>query len=322
MNLGIGDWIVKKIGAYLTKDRPPLRSYLCDFDRIRYEVRPADVLLIEGRNHVSHVIKQITQSTWSHACLYIGRLHDIDDPELREHVRKHFDGSSNEQLVIEGMLGQGTIVTPLSHYKNDHIRISRPAGLARADAQKVIAFAINKLGGEYSLRHLLDLFRFLFPWGIMPKRWRSVIFEHNALKPTHDICSSMIAEAFACVKFPILPIVRTDSEHGLQLIQRHSKIFTPSDFDYSPYFNIIKYPFFALSETAPYRDLPWQDDVVAIDSKQGIEVIKKPTTSTPSMEVKEMYVEKTHEAIKSSEKDDSELSEPSENRANKHKAES
>lgn len=281
MNIGFGDWIIKKIGAYLIKDRPPIRGYLCDFDRIRYEVRPGDVLLIEGRNHVSHVIKQITQSAWSHSCLYIGRLHDIDDQELRHHVRQFYHGSSNEQLVIEGMLGQGTIITPITQYKNDHIRICRPTGLIRADAQKVIAYAINKLGGHYSLRHLLDLFRFLFPWGIMPKRWRSVIFEHNALKPTHDICSSMIADAFASVKFPILPIVQTDSEHGLQLIQRHSKIFTPSDFDYSPYFNIIKYPFFAIGEGAMYKDLPWKKDVVGIDSKSGsVEVIRN-APSTP-----------------------------------------
>lgn len=275
MNLGIGDWIVKKIGAYLTKDHPSHRGYLCDFDRIRYEVRQADVLLIEGRNRVSSVIKQITQSAWSHSCLYIGRLHDIDDPELREHVRKYYDGPTNQQLIIEGMLGQGTIVTPLSHYKNDHIRICRPSGLIRSDAQKVIAYAINKLGGHYSVRHIADLFRFLFPWSIMPKKFRSVIFEHNALKPTHDICSSMIAEAFSSVKFPILPIVKTDSEHGLELLQRHSKIFTPSDFDYSPYFNIIKYPFFAIAEGAPYKDLPWREDVVAIDMKSGVEVIKK-----------------------------------------------
>lgn len=275
MRIGFGNWLIKKIGGYLTRDRPSNHGYLCDFDRIRYEVRPADVLLIEGRNHISHVIKQITQSSWSHSCLYIGRLHDIDDPELRQHVKKFYDGPSDAQLVVEGMLGQGTIITALAHYKNDHIRICRPAGLSRSDAQKVTAYSINKLGGQYSLRHIFDLMRFLFPWAIMPKRWRSVLFEHNTLKPTHDICSSMIADAFSSVKFPILPIVKTDHEKGLELIQRNSKLFTPSDFDYSPYFNIIKYPFFAISETIPYKDLPWRDDVIGIDHKSHIEIIKK-----------------------------------------------
>lgn len=278
MNLGFGDWLFKKMGAYLTKDRPSKRGYLCDFDRIRYEVRQGDVLLIEGRNHISHVIKQITQSTWSHSCLYIGRLHDVDDPELRHHIQKYYDGPSDEQLVIEGILGKGTIVTALSHYKNDHIRICRPAGLARADAQKVVAFAINKLGGQYDVRHLFDLARFMFPWTIMPRTWRSSLFEHNALKPTHDICSSMIAEAFSSVKFPILPIVEHDLERGIELIQRSSKLFTPSDFDYSPYFNIIKYPFFAVGETAPYKDLPWREDIVGIDTQKGVQIIKKVPT--------------------------------------------
>lgn len=302
MRIGFGNWLIKKIGAYLTNDRPSQRGYLCDFDRIRYEVRPADVLLIEGRNHISQVIKQITQSSWSHSCLYIGRLHDIDDPELRQHVKKYYDGPSDSQLVIEGILGRGTIVTPLVHYKNDHIRICRPAGLSRADAQKVTSYAINKLGGQYSLRHIFDLMRFLFPWAIMPKRWRSVIFEHNALKPTHDICSSMIAEAFSSVKFPILPIVKTDHEKGLELIQRSTKLFTPSDFDYSPYFNIIKYPFFAISETMPYKDLPWRDDVVGIDHKSHVEIIKKQAMYNAEQAEKENDLTTEKEEIKDTDK--------------------
>lgn len=275
MRLGFGNWLIEKLGSVLMKDKRPIHGFLCDFDRIRYEVRPGDVLLVEGRNRVSHIIQQITQSPWSHAMLYIGRIHDIDDPTLRQFVKKHYDGPAGEQLIIESMLGKGTIVAPLLNYKDDHIRICRPQGLARTDAQKIIRFAIGRLGGQYDLRHIFDLLRFLFPWTILPRRWRSSLFNQNALKPTHDICSSMIAEAFSSVKFPILPIIKHDTKDGIQLIVRHHKLFTPSDFDYSPYFNIIKYPFFAISGGSTYQDLPWREDVIAIDDRHKIEVIEK-----------------------------------------------
>ena len=35
-------------------------------------LKPGDVLLVEGNNHISGVIKYLTQSTWSHAALYVG----------------------------------------------------------------------------------------------------------------------------------------------------------------------------------------------------------------------------------------------------------
>ncbi|NNJ96604.1 MAG: hypothetical protein HKP12_05535, partial [Gammaproteobacteria bacterium] len=35
------------------------------------------------------------------------------------------------------------------------------------------------------------------------------------------------------------------------------KLITPSDFDYSPYFDVIKYPMLDLDDLAVYRKLPW-----------------------------------------------------------------
>jgi len=237
---------------------PPNRDYpLCDFERIRYEVRPCDVLLIEGRSRVSNVIKQITQSPWSHACIYIGRLHDVDDIGLRKKLAEHFNGAPNVQLVIEGYLGKGTIVSPLESYHNDHIRICRPRGLARNDAQDVIAYAINQLGSPYDVRQIFDLARFLVPWSIMPGRWRSSLFKRNVGESTKTVCSTMIAKAFSSVEFPILPVIKQHEETGIELIKLNPKLFTPSDFDYSPFFEIIKYPFIELGDHANYRNLPW-----------------------------------------------------------------
>ncbi len=275
MSLGFGNWLISKAGTWLTRNTGPSRAYLCDFDRIRYEVRPGDVLLIEGRNHVSNVIKRITQSPWTHSALYIGRLHDIDDPALRSELLQYYHGSPDTQLLIESMLGKGTIVTDLNHYKTEHIRICRPQGLSRSDAQKVSNFAIHRLGRMYDLRHIFDLYRFLFPWALWPRRWRSSLFEANPQQPTHDICSSMIAEAFMGVKFPILPILVRDTTKGVQIIPRNPKLFTPSDFDYSPYFHIIKYPYLDIVGPSSYSELPWKEGELGYIDKHDVVFISK-----------------------------------------------
>jgi hypothetical protein len=41
-------------------------------DVLRAVLRPADVLLVEGNTRISTAIKHLTQSTWSHAALYVG----------------------------------------------------------------------------------------------------------------------------------------------------------------------------------------------------------------------------------------------------------
>lgn len=259
-------WLYKKISDYYTRDKPPKRAYLCDFDRICYEVRPGDVLLVEGRNRISRIIQNITKSPWSHAALYIGRIHDIEDAMLRELIHKHYKGPTREQLLVESIVGKGTFIGPLSHYRQDHIRICRPSGLSYRDAQKVIAYAVKHVGDRYNVRHFFDLGRFLLASHFIPKRYGSSIFINEPSQTTKEICSAMIASAFTAIKFPILPLIRPDEQsHQLELIRRNPKLFTPSDFDYSPYFNIIKYPLFPLTSLAPYRQLPWRDEILSND---------------------------------------------------------
>lgn len=255
-------WIAKTISHWLTVETPADQTPLCDFERITYEIRPADVLLVEGRSRVSHVIKNITQSPWTHSALYIGRLADIDDPIVREHISYLYDGDPLDQLVIEALLGEGTIVNPLHKYRHDHVRICRPSGLSRSDAQQVVKFAANHLGCDYDIRQLLDLARFLFPYGVLPRRWRSSLFEHNAGIPTRTVCSSMLAAAFNFVHFPVLPVVQRMEDGAVKLYKRNARLHTPRDFDYSPYFEIIKYPYLGLKDRALYRNLPWEDEYI------------------------------------------------------------
>jgi len=246
-----------KFVQWLTYETPNNNTPLTSFERLRYELRPGDVLLVEGRSNVSEIIKSITQSIWTHSFFYIGRLHDIDDPMLRDHIQKYRHCSPDEQLIIEAMLGKGIVVSAIDTYDGEHLRICRPRGITRTDSQKVIAYAIEQLGADYNVRQLMDLARFMFPYWFLPKRWRSTLFEHNAGKPTKTVCSTMMAEAFAKVRFPIIPVLHQDKNGTLRLIRTNSKLTTPRDFDHSPYFDVIKYPILDFDELGIYRKLPW-----------------------------------------------------------------
>ena len=266
------NWIRTAIVNWLKYKEPLPRTPLSDFERIRHEVKACDILLVEGRSRVSEVIKLITQSNWSHAVLYIGRLHDIEDPLLRERLGAYFHGNADKQLIIESELGLGTVVRALTAYEREHLRICRPRGLGYNDSQKVLAYAIGRLGTAYDVRQIFDLARFLFPWVIMPRRWRSTLFSARPGKNTHTVCSTMIAEAFGNIQFPILPLVKRVEGDRVQLYMRNPKLCTPSDFDYSPYFDIIKYPFLDFHHHADQRLVPWQGAANLSSQEKGMYV--------------------------------------------------
>ena len=68
---GIGRLIVR----YLQK---PVHGYEpftpSDPEHLRGIIDQGDVLLVEGNNRVSGIIKYLTQSTWSHAALFVGPI--------------------------------------------------------------------------------------------------------------------------------------------------------------------------------------------------------------------------------------------------------
>jgi hypothetical protein len=140
--------------------------------------------------------------------------------------------------------------------------------------EQVIAYAIRALGLPYSVRHFLDLARFMLPWSILPRRWGSSLFRTTKGELESGICSSLIAEAFTAIKFPILPFLKIEDPSNWELIHRNPHLFTPKDFDYSPYFEIIKYPIFDPNEPLPYyRRLPWAKEGML---HQGGGIISEP----------------------------------------------
>jgi hypothetical protein len=253
LRFSVWEWMVR----WLTAEGAPHEIPLSDFPRLAESIQPGDVVLVEGRTRIGRVIRLITQSPWTHAALSIGRLADIRDPALRRLVTQYYPAEPGEQLLIEALIGEGTRICPLTKYRGDHLRICRPRGLCPDDAQRVIAHAVRRLGSDYDVRQLLDLARFFLPWGVLPRRWRSSLFEARAGGTTRTLCSCLVAEAFDSVGYPILPFVERREDGSLRFFKRNPRLFTPRDFDYSPYFELIKFPLVRLDAPGDYRRLRW-----------------------------------------------------------------
>ena len=266
--MAVSNWLMGKISRWLNMNVEIDSSEipLTDFERLSEELRLGDVLLVEGRSRVSNIIKSITFSPWTHSVLYIGRLSEINDGNLKNRIAEHYRGDRNQQLIVEAMLGEGTVIYPVSKYRNHHLRICRPRGISKSDRQKVIAYTLSQLGYDYDIKHLFDLMRFLLPYSIIPRRWRSSLFVHNAGESTKNVCSYLLGEAFGSINFPILPVAERSENGNYKLYKRNPKLLTPKDFDYSPYFDIIKYPFIGLDDVAAYRALPWDTEGKVYDS--------------------------------------------------------
>jgi hypothetical protein len=194
-------------------------------------IRPADVLLVEGRrSNINSAIQYLTRSTWSHAALYVGlgaSLGELDGEPL---------------VLVEADLGEGVIASPLSKYGSYNTRICRPVGLSPDDRMKVVRFAVEHIGHAYDLKNIIDLLRYFLPKPPVPASWRRRMIALGSGEPTRAICSSLIALAFQSVNYPILPEVRLVDEQSRHEILhiRHHTLYTPRDFDISPFFSIVK----------------------------------------------------------------------------------
>ena len=221
---------------------------------LRRNLQPGDVLLVEGNQKVSTAIKYLTQSTWSHSAIFVG---DALGPP---------NSGGEPNSLIEVNLGEGAVAVPLSKYEDFNTRICRPVGLTISDRQKVVKYMVDHLGTEYDTRNIIDLARYLFPTPPIPVRWRRRMISLGSGEPTRAICSTLIAQAFQNIGYPILPRIERSEELNRQttgyankeiLHIRHHSLFAPRDFDLSPYFAIIK-P--TVEGGFDYRNLTWGDE--------------------------------------------------------------
>jgi hypothetical protein len=245
-----GRWLAQRLRREMPGEEPFIPS---DPDALRRSLRAADVLLIAGNSKLSTAIKYLTQSTWSHAAMYVGDV-----------LQRCTKGEAH--TLIEVTPVDGCISVPLSKYERYHTRICRPVGLTDADREELLEFMIARLGTQYDMRNVVDLARYLLPTPPVPTRWRRRMIAFGSGEPTRTICSTLIAEAFGRVQYPILPRVErmTAEQRGISKFRRreilhirHYSLYAPADFDLSPYFEIVK-P--TLKEGFNYKGLIWAQD--------------------------------------------------------------
>ena len=136
----LADRIGRRLARKLDAPEPGFRPFThANVAALRRVLQPGDVLLVEGNSRISVAIKYLTQSTWSHAALYVGNAVGQATPD-------------GEPLsLVEVNVGDGCIAAPLSKYQHYNTRICRPSNLTPQDRARLIDFMVAKPRQE--LRH-------------------------------------------------------------------------------------------------------------------------------------------------------------------------
>ena len=269
----LADWFLGKV----TQRRKRYRRFVYnDPVKLKAAIQPGDVLLVDGDQRVSQAVKYLTTSTWSHSALYIGDALLRRDPDERARIQRQF-GREARSLIVEALVDRGVIASPLLKYMDLNIRICRPVGLRPDDLEIVLEHVISRIGHTYDRRNFLDLTRYLLPFHLIPPKLKEDALHFGSGVETETICSTLLAEAFAKVRFPVMPAYvpwkpSTSSEKLRQMIlgrptrraysgllrARHPTLCVPRDFDLSPYFDIVKFSARELG-VFDYRKLRWED---------------------------------------------------------------
>ena len=184
--------VLQHIGSYLarflTRPRPSYEHFsVLSQEQLDRSLAPGDLLLVEGNSRVSTAIKYLTQSTWSHVCMYAGV------------------GEDGKGYLVEADLVAGVIRSPLTKYVGYNLRICRPVNLTEQDRRATIQYVLDREGYLYDTRNIFDLMRYLLPTPPVPSQFRRRLIAFGSGDPTKAICSTLIAQAFQSVKYPILP---------------------------------------------------------------------------------------------------------------------
>jgi len=253
-------------------------------ESLRQGLRLGDVILVDGEQRISEVIKYLTQSSWSHSVLYVGDEILRRHPEQRAALRAAY-GRDAEHMMIEA-LSEGVLASPVTKYAHLNLRVCRPMGLQRDDLRRILDEVLSQLGHRYDLQNIFDLARYFFPVSLIPRRFRRRALEFGSGLPTQVICSSLIGRAFQNVGFPILPSLtpgngtpsrrrwhdrilrRTPPPYATVFRRQVPSIITPRDFDLSPYFEVEKFHLLEVPQF-DYRRIQWAESEMRRVSGKG-----------------------------------------------------
>jgi hypothetical protein len=237
------EWISRAMVDYLTGTVSNYqRRVPNDPVHLAATLRPGDVLLIEGNARISQIVMYMTQSSWSHAAMYLGdALLRWGGPEAERALDQYGPGAA--QLLIESDLKDGVAVVPLSRYLEQNLRICRPLGLRPGSLDRVLMEMLQHLGVRYDHRNAFDLARYLIPFHLVPRWFRRRSLYLGSSSSREVICSALIAKAFYRVGLTIQPPLQAQGGGpGDPLQVRHPSYIMPRDFDLSANFQILKPP--------------------------------------------------------------------------------
>src|SRR5713226_5692663 len=181
--------LLAALALFLTQ---PVKRYSpatsSDLESLSAVLRNGDVLLTEGNTRAAALIKRITRSTWSHVSMYVGPLEQGPDP----------------RCIVEADIAAGVRSIRLSELQGMNVRVLRPIGLNDAVRDRLAQWVVGQIGGEYDHRHAWALARRFLR--LAPKSGIAPAPNGIVHSATRFICSSLLANAFALVGYPIPPI--------------------------------------------------------------------------------------------------------------------
>lgn len=245
-------YLGRRIARFLAKPRER-NSHIptSPWNLLAATLRKGDVVLVEGSSRFSSAIKYLTQSTWSHAALCVGDA--LGPPAPGEEPR----------VLVDVDVVEGVRTLPLSAFAGMHTRICRPVGLSEPELDALVRFMLDHRGITYDLKNILDLARYFVRTPPLPGSVRRRALAIGSGEPTKAICSTLLAQAFESVRYPILPeveLVDAETPEGRRarreiLHIRHHSLYAPRDFDVSPFFQVVK-P--RLEQGFDHRQMEWR----------------------------------------------------------------
>jgi len=187
----------------------PVKQYslvdTADLHTLTTVLRHGDVVLASGKTRAAALVRRFTGSCWAHAAMYVGPLEEGPDP----------------RCIVEADIAEGVRAVPLTEFRGQRVLVLRPTGLEAEDRHRLAQWVLTRIGNRYDLAHAWALaktvLRVPLPFPVPPVSETATRF----------ICSSLLAQAFVLVGYPIAPAhvrVRDSSAPDLRYV-------TPRDFE-------------------------------------------------------------------------------------------
>jgi hypothetical protein len=206
--------LIDRLVLYLAQ---PVRRYsaaqTADLQSLAAVLQHGDVVLASGCTRAAALVRRFTGSGWAHVAMYVGPLDETADP----------------RCIVEADIAEGVRAVPLSEFRGQRVLVLRPSALAREDRRRLADWVLARIGHRYDLVHAWALTKTLLR---LPLPLRVPPVSESA---TRFICSSLLAQAFMLVGYPIPPAhVRARDASAPDL-----RYVTPRDFENASGFEVI-----------------------------------------------------------------------------------